>query len=216
MSPTVPGGQKGKWFEFVTGAEVDVDPATLPPNERKRYRYGGPEVIYTFWAKHGQCVRPECNHRTPIFRSPIIAEKRLGVKYVECTCKKCKTTFHAELGSARMAPAAQRVVLDNEPPFTELSQAFAKELLDYGKGDAQAKFKRVNRLCGMVEKEEGLKCPFCGEFAGQWLRDVMNSHKDKDASAIDKKDLRNSAATQQHQTHLLLAADPPRLAERLA
>ena len=40
----------------------------VPPDERKPYRYEGPEVIYTFWAKHGPCSKPGCDHRTPIFR----------------------------------------------------------------------------------------------------------------------------------------------------
>jgi hypothetical protein len=101
------------------------DPLTVSPEERQNYRYQGPEIIYTFWAKHGPCSRPGCGHRTPVFRSPVIAEKKLGVKYVELTCKGCKTSFHAELGSARMAPGVQRVILDSEPPFTELSQPFA-------------------------------------------------------------------------------------------
>ena len=63
-----------------------------------------------------------------MFRSPVIAEKKLGVKYIELTCKSCKTVFHAELGDARMARGAERVVLENEIPFTELSQPFAKLL----------------------------------------------------------------------------------------
>jgi putative DNA methylase len=28
-------------------------PARIPRDERKDYRYEGPEIIYTFWAKHG-------------------------------------------------------------------------------------------------------------------------------------------------------------------
>ena len=110
-------------------------------------------MIYTFWAKHGQCVRPNCDHRTPIFTSPVIAEKKLGVKYMVLTCKQCKTAFHAELGSARMAPAAERVILDSEHPFTELSQPFAKRLLDYSKGKADEKYHRVVELCDLVDKE---------------------------------------------------------------
>ena len=105
---------------------ADFDPLTLPPEERKKYRYEGPEIIYTFWAKHGPCSKPGCGHRTPVFRSPVIAEKTLGVKYIELTCKSCKTVFHAELGDARMAPAAEHIVLPNETPFTALSQPFAQ------------------------------------------------------------------------------------------
>lgn len=188
-----PDGTPGIWYDVETDTQVDIDPAELPHDERKRYRYEGPEVIYTFWAKHGPCIRPTCNHRTPIFTSPVIAEKKLGVKYMALTCKNCKTAFHAELGSARMAPASERVVLDTEHPFTELSQPFAKLLLDYGKGKAAEKYERVLELFDLVDDEPGLKCPKCKAFAGQWLRDVLGNHKSegsKRSSAMDKKHLK--------------------------
>ncbi len=186
-----PRGHKGKWFDVQSGKQVDVDPATLPPDQRKKYRYEGPEVIYTFWAKHGPCVRHDCDHRTPIFRSPVIAEKKLGVKYMELTCKQCKTAFHAELGNARMAPAAERVVLDNEHPFTELSQPFAKRLLDYAKGNKNEKFDRVFELLDIVDDEPGLRCPACGSFAGEWMGNVLRKHKIAErVSDINKKHLK--------------------------
>ncbi len=186
-----PPGHKGKWLDIQTGNTADVDPTALPPNERKMYRYEGPEVIYTFWAKHGPCIRPECNHRTPIFRSPVIAEKGLGVKYIELTCKKCKTAFHVELGCARIAPAAEHVVLESEDLYTALSQPFAKRLLDYGKGDKAEKFERIHELCDMVDEEPGLKCPSCGDFAGQWLRDVLKMHRSATrVGDVDKKHLK--------------------------
>ncbi len=107
------GGRKGRWFKngpTETPMPEGFDPATLAPADRKDYRYAGAEAIYTFWAKHGPCPKPGCNHRTPIFRSPIVATKKLGVKYIPCTCKNkaCGTTFHAELGDARIAPMPSR------------------------------------------------------------------------------------------------------------
>ena len=171
----------------------DFDPLALTPDERKAYRYAGPEVIYTFWAKHGQCTKPGCGHRTPVFRSPVIAEKKLGVKYIQLTCKnkKCGTTFHAELGAARMAPGAERVTLDTEFPFTELSQPFAQRLREYAKGKKEDKQLRVQELCEMVDDEPGLCCPKCGEFSGQFVRDVLQMHKRATrVSAIDKKHLK--------------------------
>jgi len=167
---------------------VDFTPLSLPPEERKRYRYSGPEVIYTFWAKHGPCSRMGCGHRTPIFRSPVVAEKKLGVKYIELTCKSCKTAFQAELGSARMAPGAERVVLNSESPFTELSQPFAQRLLEYSKGTSSEKYDRIRELTEMVESEVGLRCPRCKEFSGQFVRDVLNKHLlARRRSEIDKK-----------------------------
>ena len=140
-----PRGHKGKWYELAgTGNAADdrpmsaeFDPLNLPPKERKKYRYEGPEIIYTFWAKHGPCSKPGCGHRTPVFRSPVIAEKVLGVKYIELKCKECKTVFDAELGDARMAPGAEHIVLPDEKPFTALSQPFAQRLLEYNEGNKQ-------------------------------------------------------------------------------
>ena len=90
-----------------------------------------------------------------------------------------------------MAPAAERVVLVNEFPFTELSQPFAKRLMDYAKGSAAECLERAKELAAMVEFEEGLKCPQCGAFAGEFLRDVLTMHSTAiRRSQIDKKHLK--------------------------
>jgi putative DNA methylase len=189
------GSRKGTWFKVgPEGARekmpADFDPVALPPDERKPYQYDGPEVIYTFWAKHGPCAKPGCNHRTPIFRSPTVATKKLGVKFVECTCKQCKTVFHAELGDARVAPDAEQVVLDNEHPYTIVSPEFASRLLGYTDGSRAEKDKRIGELTELVEVESGLKCPRCGSWSGQTLRDVLKMHQNAQrASEIDKKHL---------------------------
>ncbi|NLX99246.1 MAG: DUF1156 domain-containing protein, partial [Rhodopirellula sp.] len=194
-----PRGHKGKWYELAgTGKTnddrlmpADFDPLTLPPDQRKKYRHEGPEVIYTFWAKHGPCMKPGCGHRTPVFRSPVIAEKVLGIKYIELTCKQCKTVFHAELGDARMAPGAEHIILSNETPFTALSQPFAHRLLAYSQGNKGEKMLRAAELSDMVENELGLRCPKCRAFAGQFVRDVLASHRRATRAAdIDKKHLR--------------------------
>jgi putative DNA methylase len=194
-----PRGHMGRWYRLPVAVDRtddermpdEFDPLTLPPEERKGYRYEGPEAIYSFWAKHGPCLRTSCEHRTPIFRSPVIAEKKLGVKYIALTCKSCKTAFHAELGAARMAPGAERVILNSEYPFTELSQPFAQRLTDYSKGSSVEKVQRAKELSEMVDSEPGLKCPKCSEFSGQYLRDVLNKHRNAKRSAgIDKKHLK--------------------------
>ena len=103
-----PDGEKGKWFRRVgtkqrgkkftqadlLGATTNASPDTeddweeQPPDfdifsvawqERKSYRYEGPEIIYTLWAKHGPCQREGCGHRTPIMSSPVVAIKTLTV-----------------------------------------------------------------------------------------------------------------------------------------
>jgi putative DNA methylase len=188
-------GRKGMWLKTGTDGSnekmpADFDPATLPHGDRMPYKYDGPEVIYTFWAKHGPCSKPGCGHRTPIFRSPVVATKKLGVKYIECTCKQCKTVFHAELGDARVSPDAVHVVLENEHPYTVASPAFANKLLGYTDGSRAEKDKRIGELSAMVESEPGLKCPKCGSWSGQTLRDVLKMHQNAQrASEIDKKHL---------------------------
>jgi len=171
------------------------DPSSLPPAERKHYRYEGPEVIYTFWAKHGPCMKPGCGHRTPIFRSPVVATKRLGVKYLECTCKNkaggCGIAFHAELGDARIAPDAAQTILANEHPYSVVSQPFAQALMAYERDGKSVLDARIKFLSERLDAEPGLKCPACGTFAGQYVRDILARHSAaKKYSEIKKKDFR--------------------------
>ena len=80
-----PRGHKGKWTNKTTGKVMgpDFDPLALTPKERSKYEYSGPEVIYTFWAKHGPCQATGCQHRTPIMSSPVIAVKNSTREGVE-------------------------------------------------------------------------------------------------------------------------------------
>ena len=57
---TCPRGHEGRWIGVATNEVANVEPLDLAPEERKRYRWEGPEVIYTFWAKHGPCPAPGC------------------------------------------------------------------------------------------------------------------------------------------------------------
>jgi len=115
-----PRGHKGKWTLKATGEVMgdDFDPLALTPEQRPEYEYAGPEVIYTFWAKHGPCQSSECNHRTPIMSSPVVAVKTLTVKAWEGReCKSCGEKFDIEQKEARMAPAAMLVVAETEKPY---------------------------------------------------------------------------------------------------
>ena len=58
-----------------------------------------------------------------------------------------------------MAPGAERVVLDNEPSFTEASQAFAQLLKDYSKGNKEEKRERIDQLLAMSASEPGIAVP---------------------------------------------------------
>ena len=90
---TCPRGHQGRWIDVQSGEAVEIEPMDLSPEQRPRYRWEGPEVIYTFWAKHGPCQAKGCGHRTPIFRTPVIAEKNLSTNFIECTCPKCAARF---------------------------------------------------------------------------------------------------------------------------
>ncbi len=115
-----PRGHKGKWYKIGAGPKgdqlmgSDFDPLTLSPEERKDYRYEGPEVIYTFWAKHGPCQVTGCGHRTPIMSSPVMAVKTISIKAWKRTCKHCSGKYDLEDRDARMAPGVELVVADTE------------------------------------------------------------------------------------------------------
>lgn len=186
---TCPRGHKGHWVDTATSEVVEVEPLDLSPEQRQPYHWEGPEVIYTFWAKHGPCQASGCGHRTPIFKNPVIAEKKLTAYYIPISCPGCRHKFNAELGETRIAPGTERVVLDNELSFTELSQPFAQLLSNYSKGNADEKYARVSKLQGMVEDEPGLVCPKCDAFAGQKIKSTLEIHQRSSRVAdLKKKD----------------------------
>jgi putative DNA methylase len=117
-----PKGEKGKWTHEPTkrAMTADFDPLSIPAEQRREYSYEGPEIIYTFWAKHGPCQVTGCGHRTPIITTPVMAVKSLTVKYWEHTCAKCSSDFHVEEGDARMAPDAPLFIAPSEHPFSML------------------------------------------------------------------------------------------------
>lgn len=119
-----PRGHRGTWTQVSTGKAMgrDFDPLALSPEERKDYRYEGPEIIYVFWAKHGPCQVTGCGHRTPIMSSPVMAVKTISVKAWPHKCPKCKGHYDIEEQDARMAPGVSLVVADTEEPFAVLDR----------------------------------------------------------------------------------------------
>lgn len=119
-----PNGEKGTWTHKPTGKAMgtDFDPLSLKPDERKDYSYEGPEIIYTFWAKHGPCQVTGCGHRTPIMTSPVMAVKTLTVKHWKHTCTSCGTEFDIESAETRMAPDVPLYVAPDEKPYSILDQ----------------------------------------------------------------------------------------------
>jgi adenine-specific DNA methylase len=132
-----PQGEKGTWTHLPTGKAMpaDFDPLAISRDERKDYRYEGPEIIYTFWAKHGPCQVTGCGHRTPIMTSPVMAVKTLTVKHWQHTCGQCGEAFDVEEEAARMAPDAPLVVASTEAPYS------------------------------VLDRKRGVICPHCGHTA---------------------------------------------------
>jgi len=135
-----PRGHKGKWTrlsdDHVMGK--DFDATALSPDERKGYRYQGPEIIYVFWAKHGPCQVTGCGHRTPVMSSPVMALKTLSVKTWSRRCAHCSQVYDLEERDARMAPGVPLVIAESEHPF------------------AVAKFDKWGQI-------ESAECPYCGK-----------------------------------------------------
>src|SRR6202007_863299 len=100
-----PDGEKGKWTHRNTNEVMPTtfNPLLLSNAERGDYEYSGPEIVYSFWAKHGPCQVTGCGHRTPIMNSPVMAIKTISVKHWEHKCSSCATEFHVEEDAARMA-----------------------------------------------------------------------------------------------------------------
>lgn len=117
-----PNGEKGAWTHKPSGKVMgaDFDPLALKPEERKDYAYDGPEIIYTFWAKHGPCQVTGCGHRTPIMTSPVISNKSITVKSWAHKCPSCGERFDIEDAEARMAPDVPLYVAPDEKPYSIL------------------------------------------------------------------------------------------------
>src|SRR6218665_1301148 len=117
-----PNGETGRWTHLPSKQAMPAgfDPLAIPRQERKDYGYEGPEIIYTFWAKHGPCQVTGCGHRTPIMSSPVMALKSISVKHWEHACRQCGGGFHVEENAARMAPDVPLYVAPGEYPHSTL------------------------------------------------------------------------------------------------
>src|SRR5260370_143598 len=124
-----PNNEKGKWYRRKETSDTweelpeNFEIFSVPRKERKYYRYEGPEIIYTFWAKHGPCQREGCGHRTPIMSTPVIATKTLTVDVWENhVCSPCEKKFDIERQSARIAPDVPLFVAPQEKPFAVMEE----------------------------------------------------------------------------------------------
>jgi putative DNA methylase len=155
-----PHGERGTWTRIADGKVMgdDFDPLALKPEERKAFKYEGPEIIYVFWSKHGPCQVTGCGHRTPVMSSPVLAVKELSIKAWPHKCPKCKTSFDIEESEARMAPDVTLVVADGETPFAPINAKTGavicpscgeKELVNVGAA-ARATRRRSRSRCSCI------------------------------------------------------------------
>lgn len=122
-----PRGFHGKWIDLKTGKAASADPQTLPPSERSKFSWQGPETIYTFWMKHIMCADPECSHLTPQISSAVVAEKSAKIKCIEnCVCPHCGDVFDLELSDFRMAPKAEFILGADVSPFASVEPGTPK------------------------------------------------------------------------------------------
>ena len=169
-----PDGERGIWTKLSTGEVMgeEFDPLSLKPEQRNDYEYDGPEVIYTFWAKHGPCSAPSCGHRTPIMSTPLIAVKSLTVKsWLNIACQSCDGVFDIERHEARMAPEASFVLGDNEPPYAVMDDDGSYQCPHCGEGhrDEVAAIKgESSRLLKKARKNKKINLSL---FVGpEWMK----------------------------------------------
>ena len=115
-----PRGHKGQWAHKASGRVMgaDFDPLGLTREQRSEYEYQGPEVIYTFWAKHGPCQTAECQHRTPLLSSPIVTFRSTSIKaWIGWSCPSCAAQFDIEHEEARLSPQLPFCKSPVDPPF---------------------------------------------------------------------------------------------------
>jgi putative DNA methylase len=115
-----PAGERGQWVHLPTGRieGPEFNPLILTPEQRTQYRYEGPEILHTFWAKHGPCHVTGCGHRTPVMTSPLVAVKTLTVKTWQHTCRACGAGFDVEEKHARIAPEVPLYISSTEKSYT--------------------------------------------------------------------------------------------------
>lgn len=108
----------GYKFEIM---DKTFDPNSIKQSERNYFRYWGPETIYTFWVKYGECGVEGCNHRTPIIQTPVVSVKQISVKcWKDYKCNNCGHVFDIEEKEARMAPGTELIVSENEKKYSIL------------------------------------------------------------------------------------------------
>ena len=169
-----PGGEKGTWLKKTGDAwqhlPADFDIFTVPWQERPQYRYEGPEIIYTFWAKHGPCSAHGCGHRTPLLATPVVAIKELTVPHwPDCECADCGGTFDIERFPARMAPDSALYVAPSERLHVVLDERGAYACPHCGKVFADRAARVTGESVALGGKAQKRKVSLTLLLHPQWL-----------------------------------------------
>lgn len=169
-----PGGEKGTWFKKAGDAwqrlAPDFDIFAVPWQERPSYRYEGPEIIYTFWAKHGPCSAHGCGHRTPLLTTPVVASKELSVPYwPECECADCGGIFDIERFPARMAPDSALYIAPSERLYVVLDERGAYACPHCGKVFADRAARITGESVALGGKAQKRKVSLTLLLHPQWL-----------------------------------------------
>lgn len=178
-----PRGHKGKWTHIPSGRimDEDFDPLSMDDSERGSYKYDGPEVIYTFWAKHGACSGSECGHRSPVMSTHSVAVKEIAVKSWPGFSCNCGCTFTVEQDDVRMAPGTEFIVSPDEPPFAAMDKEGRFDCPSCGKSYEDYKAKvdgSSSRLAKSVNKKVSLSL----FVQPQWMRG--EGPKDSDGNPL--------------------------------
>ncbi len=168
---TCPRGHGGVWIEKASGREMPAgfDPLTLPLSSRKAYAYRGPELIYTFWAKHGPCQAQDCGHRTPLISAPVFATKTMTVTAWQRDCSSCGQSFDVERYAARMAPGEAYVVLESEKAHAVMDEEGRYECPNCGARHEDLK-ARLTGESVILGKGENKKVELSLVLAPEWLK----------------------------------------------
>lgn len=178
-----PGGEKGKWFKKA-GDEwerlpSDFDIFTVPWPERSQYRHEGPEIIYTFWAKHSRCSAHGCGHITPLMTTPVTAIKELTVAtWLDHECPECGEKFDIERFPTRMAPDAALCVAKTERPFVVLDERGAYQCPYCTKDFADRAARTTGESIALGGKAGKKKVSLTLLMHPQWLAGCAGTDKD--------------------------------------
>lgn len=178
-----PCGEKGTWFKKADDAwqrlPQDFDIFTVSWQERPQYRYEGPEIIYTFWSKHGPCSAHGCGHRTPLMTTPVIAIKELSVpSWLDHECPECGEKFDIERFSARMAPDSALCVAKTERPFVVLDERGAYQCPFCAKNFADRAARTTGESIALGGKAGKKKISLTLLMHPQWLAGCAGTDDD--------------------------------------